>query len=151
MPVLAPLCREYQVDWLTNKIIATIKEDASSVDMGKQYILKYLSFSEEMDFGTVNDAPLVNSLHDNFHSLQTCSEFSSLSHNKKILIARKRLWLLLRHLGDEDRNLILNEEDIGFLSIFEEQTVCDFEYNSSEDEYITKYQEEKEKLTNENS
>ena len=97
-----------------------------------------------MDFGPVNDELLVNSLHDDFHSLQTSSEFSPLTRHKKILIARKRLWLLLRHFKDVDRNLILNEEDQGFLSIFEEQTVFKFQYHKTENAYIEKFREKDE-------
>ena len=136
----------YQLDWLTNKIKDFIEEDVASEwwGQGKEYFLKYLSFSEEMDFGPVNDVVLVNSLHEDFHSLQTCSEFSSLTRHKKILIARKRLWLLLRHFKDEDRNLILNEKDHGFLSIFEEQTVFKFQYHKTENAYIEKFREKDE-------
>ena len=143
--VLAPLCREYQVDWLTNQIKDFIYGDASS-NQDKDCILKYLSVSEEMDFGSINDVKLINSLHDNFHSLQTSTDFPLLSRQKQILIARKRLWLLLRHLDEEDRNLILNEEQRGFLSVFEDQTVFKFKYNSSEEDYIRKYQDLQDKL-----
>eukprot|EP00111_Clytia_hemisphaerica_P000482 TCONS_00001385-protein len=141
--ILAPLCREYQVDWLTKKIKDFIRVRAARLNKkgSKIVALNYLSFSEEIGFDESNDTLLVNSLSCGFHSLQTCLEFSVLSRHKQVLIARKRLWLLLRHFFDKYRDLILNEEGFGFLSLFEEQTVFDFQYNKTECAYIKEFQE----------
>ena len=67
-------------------------------------------------------------------------DFMALSSKVQVLIARKRMWLLLRNFDKESRKILLNEEDCGFLSIFEDQSVFDFEYNNTEESYMRKFQ-----------
>ena len=95
-------------------------------------ILKYLALSEEMEFGASFDEVLINCLNDSFISIHMCADFMSLSRKMQVMIARKRLWLLLRSFEGDDRIAILNEEDCGLLSIFEEQTAFNFKYNNIE-------------------
>ena len=95
-----------------------------------------------MDFGASFDEALVNELKDPFPSIQMCPEFMSLSRKMQILIARKRLWLLLRGLNLTTLHFILNMEETGLLSIFEEQLEFDFEYNATEKEIIERCQKD---------
>ena len=137
----------YEIIKNTLKQNIDLKNNQKNIQMFTEYSI-ILNFFDALIYE--QNAPLINSLHDNFHSLQTCSDFPLLSCQKQILIARKRLWLLLRHFGDKDRNSILNEGHIGFLSIFEEQTVCNFQYNRYEEDYIRRFQE-KENSSNESN
>ena len=130
---LSPLCREYQVDWLTEKIKESILDEGWN--QGETDVtLKYLTLSEGMGFGSSFDEVLINAFSDSFISIHMCPDFMSLSRKMQVMIARKRLWFLLRSFDDDDRSLILNEEDCGFLSIFEEQSVCNFKCNNIEQE-----------------
>ena len=131
--VLSPLCREYQVEWLTERIKDYIKETNC---YWKSTVFKCLKLSEEMNFGQSVNESLINELHENFPILQTSTRFMSLSSQMQILIARKRLWLLLRFMKEDNREVLLNEEGYGFLSIFEGQKVFNFKYNGMEKHYI---------------
>ena len=99
-------------------------------------VLKYLHFSEEMDFGASVEGSLINEFSVSFFTIHTCKDFLSLSPKIQILAARKRLWLLLRKLDTEVRSVLLDEEGYGLLSIFEGQPVSNFQYNNSETTYI---------------
>ena len=135
--MLSPLCREYQVDWLIEKIKDYIK--SGSISCKTKNILRYLVYSEEMNFGLDIDTELINSFEDNFHTIQMCSEFQNLSLKMQILIARKRLWLLMRNLKPTDSSVLLNDENYGLLSIFEEQSVFNFKFNCEEEDYIERF------------
>ena len=96
-----------------------------------------------MDFGVSFDESLINGLKEPFPSIQMCPEFMSLSRRMQILIARKRLWLLLRGFDLIPQYITINLERLGFLSIFEEQPVFNFEFNSFEKEYIEQSEKDK--------
>ena len=93
-----------------------------------------------MDFGPDVEESLINRLDDNFPTLDMNPDFASLSQKTQILIARKRLWLLLRDFDQENRKILLNEEGNGFLSIFVDQTTFNFQYNDVEETYIEKWE-----------
>ena len=129
---------------MTEKIKDFIKDEGPN---DKKDILKHLVLSDEMDFGASFDKALINGFHDSFISIHMCADFMLLSRKTQIMIARKRLWLLLRSFEDDDRSLVLNEEGCGILSINEEQTVCDFKYNRIEEKYIERREKDlKQKL-----
>ena len=109
--------------------------------MTKEIIPKYLAFCEKMDFGTGVEESLVNRLVDNFPTVQMNPDFASLSSQMQVLIARKRLWLLLRNFDEKNRKMLLNEEGYGLLSIFADQTTFNFEYNDEEKRYIEKWED----------
>ena len=134
---MAPLCREYQIDWLIETIKKYIKSEIDCA-VDKETLLKYLAFSDEMDFGPSVVDHLINAIRENFPSLHMSLGFMSLSSKMQILIARKRLWLLLRNFNENERRILLNKEDCGFLSIFEGQKVFNFEYNNAEKYYLEK-------------
>ena len=98
-----------------------------------------------MNFGGAFNEAFINRIKDSFIKIHMRADFMSLSRKTQITIARKRLWFLLRILDQNGLNLILNEEDCGFLSIFEGQTVCDFKYNDTEQAYIERCQKRKER------
>ena len=133
------LCREYQVDWLAEKIKMFVIKIAF---MDTDEILKYLVLSEEMDFGKSFDEALINALSDSFVSIRMKAKFKSLSLTTQIMIVRKRLWLHLRAFNVVSRDHILNMKDIGFLSIFEGQPVIKFADNAFEQKYIKRFQKE---------
>ena len=85
-----------------------------------------------MNFGGAFNEAFINRIKDSFIKIHMRADFMSLSRKTQITIARKRLWFLLRSFEDDDRSALLNEEGCGFLSIFEEQTVCDFQCNNVE-------------------
>jgi len=82
---------------------------------------------------------LVNSIEDNFLDIHMSKDFMELSSKMQVLIARKRMWLLLRNSEEKKRKMLFNEEDCGFLSIFDDQFVFDFRFNGSEKEYIKQF------------
>ena len=135
MSVLSPLCREYQVDWLLEKMEDCINDGTYYVT--KESTLKNLLLFEEMNFGPCDK--LINTIKDDFPSIHMSVDFMALSSKVQVMIARKRMWLLLRGFDKESRKMLLNEEDCGFLSIFEDQSVFDFEYNDTEEIYIRKF------------
>ena len=120
------------MEWLTERIKNYIK----SKDHDNTSLFKCLALSEEMNFGQSVDESLINALHENLPILRMSSTFISLSCKMKILVVRKRLWLLLREFYEENRKLLLNEEGFGFLSIFEGQKVFNFKCNEIEKHYI---------------
>ena len=89
-----------------------------------------------MNFGEEVKRTLINEVQDVFPSLQMHPEFSLLSPKTQVLIARKRLWSLLRGFNAKDRSVLLNEIGYGFVTIFEGQSAFEFEYNNSEERYI---------------
>uniref|UniRef100_A0A7M5XKG7 BTB domain-containing protein n=1 Tax=Clytia hemisphaerica TaxID=252671 RepID=A0A7M5XKG7_9CNID len=72
---LSLLCREYQIDWLTEKIKTFIIEEGSKNTADE--ILQYLTLSEEANFGLPLYETLVNQLHDSFQTIQVCPNFMS--------------------------------------------------------------------------
>ena len=60
---------------------------------------------------------LVKQLDKSFIFVQMYPEFSSLDTKTKILVARKRLWFLMKFLDDETKRLLLNNESAGLLSV----------------------------------
>ena len=132
---LTPLCREYQVDWLFEKLQDSLKEPNEAFE-DLETLLKCILFAEEMNFDQSIKAILINEVSDDFLSFHMSSDFMSLSKNTQVLIARKRLWLLLRKIEKENRTMILNEKDCGLLFIFEDQSVFKFKLNDLEKGYI---------------
>ena len=74
-----------------------------------------------MEFDEPFILKLINTISDNFIDLHMSSEFMALSKETVIMIARKRLWLLLRNV--DEKALILNKKECGLLSIFDHQAV----------------------------
>ena len=103
-------------------------------------LLKCILFAEEINFDQSVNTNLINTISDDFLSLHMSLDFMSLCKNTQILIARKRLWLLLRKIQTENRTMILDEKDCGFLSIFEDQSVFKFKLNNQEKNYIEECQ-----------
>ena len=97
-------------------------------------LLKCILLAEEMNFDQSVNTNLINTVSDDFLSLHVSSDFMLLCKNTQILIARKRF--LLRKIEKENRTMILNEKDCGFLSIFEDQSVFKFKLNNQEKDYI---------------
>ncbi|XP_066928540.1 uncharacterized protein [Clytia hemisphaerica] len=132
--ILSQLCREYQVDWLLEKIRDFINKGRF---LTKRWILKGILLCEAMNFDPCE--VLVNSIEDNFLDIHMSKDFMELSSKMQVLIARKRMWLLLRNSDEKKRKMLFNEEDCGFLSIFDDQSVFDFKFNGSEKEYIKQF------------
>ena len=92
---LAPLCQEYQVDWLSKKIEYLLR-NCSTINTRK--ILSYLVLAEDMNFGIELERSLVYKLHRRFHYIGLYLEFLLLSRRIQVWIARKKLADLLKEL-----------------------------------------------------
>eukprot|EP00111_Clytia_hemisphaerica_P022846 TCONS_00067242-protein len=85
---LAPLCQEYQVDWLSNKIESFIRNCATN---RTKTILNYLVLAEDMHFGIEVERSLVSKLLRGFQNISMCLEFLLLSRRMQVWIARRKL------------------------------------------------------------
>ena len=116
--ILAPLCQEYQVDWLTDKIKSYILNCSTS---NTETILKYLSLADTMNFGHHFEEALIDQIDEPFYSVHIESEFIQLTQRLQILIARKLLWKVyvdkLDTTGVECLSSII---DHSLLSIFDD-------------------------------
>ena len=81
-----------------------------------QILLLNLAIASNLEFVQA-EINLVNQLDKSFIFVQMYPEFSSLDTKTKILVARKRLWFLMKFLDDEKKDLLLNNESAGLLSV----------------------------------
>ena len=92
---LTSLCQEYQVDWLMRKVESYLEEiELSTSDR----ILEYLRVASGMDFEVAFDN-ILNQINESFPYLQTNKLFTILERKTQVVIARKRLYLLLQCLN----------------------------------------------------
>ena len=92
--VLAPLCQEYQVDWLSNKIKSFMKTCSGNI----KTLLKYIILAGDMNFGIEIQKRLVNKLPGQFQDINMHLEFLLLSRRMKIWITRVKLADLMKDL-----------------------------------------------------
>ena len=88
--ILSPLCQEYQIDWLIDRIRRHISICTTSKS---NTLLEYLLIADRIGFNL--EERLTNQISEPFPILQTYTEFSQLNRRTQILIARKCLWKLL--------------------------------------------------------
>ena len=91
---LLPLCREYQVTWLTKRIQNHLNSLSYS-ELSTRQKLAYLEIADEYGFSELRKFLLEKSGHfdDSFVFIQTLKEFNNLKENTKYEIAKHRLSL----------------------------------------------------------
>ena len=119
---LCKLCHEYQVDWLSLKAMEYLKTfTVNEKPQNKpQTILKYINLAVFMQWDNIENH-FIDQLNDSFVMLQTLSEFNALDLRLKVLIARKRLWVLLsgKSLDSTFVDTLLNTKGFGMMSALE--------------------------------
>ncbi|XP_066923572.1 uncharacterized protein [Clytia hemisphaerica] len=115
--ILAPLCQEYQIDWLADKIKTFICSPISNT----KTILKYLSITETMNFGHGIEESVINLIKEPFQNVHMESEFLRLNQRLQILIARKLLWKIYLVNIDRRKGPLSSIIDHTILSIFDNQ------------------------------
>ena len=129
--VLAILCQEYQIDWLSNRIENyLLHAKIRNTDL----LLEYMQLSKKMDFKFKVVTNLINQFTDYFPIIQTSPFFASIDRQLQILVARKRLFYLLEGIDQNTKTIFLNKEGFGLLSIFEDsyQSLIGFSLNPVE-------------------
>jgi len=117
---LCKLFHEYQVDWLSDKVMEYLKTFIvqEKPQYQSQTILNYISLALFMQWESI-EKQFLDQLTDSFVMLQTLSEFNALDLRLKVLIARKRLWVLLsgKSLDKTFIETLLNTRDFGMVSV----------------------------------
>ena len=94
--ILSPLCQEYQIDWLTDKIKSYILQrnvvPTTWSTSNTETVLKYLSLADTMSFGHNVEESVIDLINEPFQNVHMESQFLQLSQRIQILIARKLLW-----------------------------------------------------------
>ncbi|XP_066920121.1 uncharacterized protein [Clytia hemisphaerica] len=131
---LASLCEEYKIEWLMSKIEKFVQYLDISKLSAKETLL-YLKLSSIFGF-TKAEQRLVNKIDDKFPRLQVHQEFTWLNTRAKVLLARKRLWNLLKNF--QERSYLLNKSNVGLLSVLQTYEQTEFEFND-EDSNVSKF------------
>lgn len=121
LSVLATLCKEFDVEWIKEKIKNYLEkiETRPGIGLTSKYLLSNLEIASKMEFNEAT-TNLVNQLDESFIYIQMYPEFSALDTKGKILIARKRLWFLMNFVDNTTKDLLLNNETAGLLSILKD-------------------------------
>ena len=93
-----------------------------SGDEETHQLLLCLGIASKMNFNEA-EINLVNQMSENFVIIQMRPEFSSLDIKTKVLVARKRLWVLSNLIQSDNNflfNVFLNDESAGLLSILKD-------------------------------
>ena len=110
---LAAMFIEFDVAWVKEKI----KDYLEKIEQNTtQSLLLDLDIASKMEFVQA-ETNLINQLDESFIFIQMYPEFSALDTKTKILVARKRLWFLMDFLDNKTKDLLLNNESAGLLSI----------------------------------
>ena len=114
------MSKEFNVEWVKEKIKNHLEKiEINHTPQGSsksQILLLNLAIASNLEFVQA-EINLVNQLDKSFIFVQMYPEFSSLDTKTKILVARKRLWFLMKFLDDETKDLLLNNESAGLLSV----------------------------------
>ena len=140
LSAFSALCEEFKVEWVKDRIKDYLEnlniDEVFDQDLNDtQLLLMYLEIASKLDFEDA-EKNLVDQLHESFVFIQMYPEFSALSTKTKILVARKRLCFLLNFCSRKSKNLYLNTESAGLLSVLVnyQQKPIHFQYNSEEKE-----------------
>ena len=140
LTAFADICQEFQVDWINDRIKSYLETLKVNGDEKTHQLLVYLRIASKMNFNEA-EKNLVNQMSENFVITQTRPEFLSLDTKTKVLVARKRLWLLSMFFERRNEfvlNTFLNDESAGLMSILKDykQISIEFQLNAEELETI---------------
>ena len=134
LTAFADICKEFQVDWINDRIKSFLETLNMSGDEETHQLLVCLGIASKMNFNEAEEN-LVDQMSENFVITQMRQEFSSLDTKTKVLVARKRLGFLMWscHFGFQnfvEVKVFLNNESAGLLSILKDyrQKEVTFQY-----------------------
>ena len=108
--------------------IENFVEDLDFSKLDTKELLTYLKLASIYGFAQAEHR-LVNQIKENFLKLQMYQEFTWLNIRTKVLLARKRLWTLLKDF--QERPYLLNTQNVGLLSLLADYEQMEFSFGTS--------------------